>query len=144
MVAGRAPAQVRRGRERGFLGLSRVFDDATLHVTGTLPPCLQGSLLLNGPALRDLPGGALRHWFDGYAMLHRLRIGGGRVRYRRRFVQSDACLRSTAIGVLVKGEFGSPTPASLWARLLGSKGTDSPAVVMSRHGTRWTAVSETP
>ena len=135
---------VRRGRERGFLGLSREFDDATLHVTGTLPPWLQGSLLLNGPALWDLPGGTLRHWFDGYAMLHRLRIGAGRVRYRSRFAHSDAYLRSTATGVPVKGEFGSPNPASLWARLLGSKGTDNPAVVMSRHGTRWVAVTESP
>ena len=77
-------------------------------------------------------------------MLHRLRIEGGRVRYRSRFVQSDAYRRSIATGVPVKGEFGSPNPASLWARLLGTQGTDNPAVVMSRHGARWIAVTETP
>jgi len=137
-------ATARRGRERGFLSLAQELDDAELRVTGSLPPWLQGRLLLNGPALWDLPGGALRHWFDGYAMLHRLRIEGGRVRYRSRFVQSDAYRRSIATGVPVKGEFGSPNPASLWARLLGTQGTDNPAVVMSRHGARWIAVTETP
>ena len=33
-----------------------------------------------------------RNWqkeLDGYAMLHRLRIEGGRIRYRSRFVQSE-------------------------------------------------------
>ena len=137
-------ATARRGRERGFLGLAHEIDDAELRVTGSLPSWLQGRLLLNGPALWDLPGGALRHWFDGYAMLHRLRIEGGRIRYRSRFVQSDAYQRSIATGVPVKGEFGSPNPASLWARLLGTQGTDNPAVVMSRHGARWIAVTETP
>jgi carotenoid cleavage dioxygenase-like enzyme len=134
----------RRGRERGFLSGAREIDDAALAVRGELPPWLQGRLLLNGPALWELPGGALAHWFDGYAMLHRLHIGTGQVRYRSRFARSDAYVRSVAAGRPVYGEFGSPNPASLLERIRGTEGTDNPAVVMSRHGKRWIAVTETP
>ncbi len=138
------PLVARRGRDRGFLSGAREFDDTPLRVSGDLPPWLQGRLLLNGPALWELPGGALRHWFDGYALMHRLQIGAGGVSYRSRFVASDAYRRSRAAGAPVYGEFGSPNPSSLLARLKGTRGTDNPAVVMSRHGQRWIAVSETP
>ena len=123
------PVTARRGRERGFLGGARELDDVELQVSGSLPPWLHGRLLLNGPALWDLPGGSLRHWFDGYALLQRLHIEGGKVRYRSRFARSDAYLRSTERGAAVNGEFGSPNPASLWTRILGTKGSDNPAVL---------------
>src|SRR5690606_25651158 len=42
------------------------------------------------------------------------------------------------------GEFGTANPAGLLARLKGTKVTDNPAVVMSRHGERWVSVTETP
>lgn len=137
-------ASATRGRLRGFDSGAREIDDAEVRVEGELPAWLRGALLLNGPALWELPGGALAHWFDGYAMQHRLRIDGTAVRYRSRFIQSDAYRRSVAEGRPVYGEFGSASPASLWARVRGSPGTDNPAVVMSRHGRRWAAVTETP
>lgn len=133
-----------RGRDRGFLGRPRELDDVAVTVTGELPAWLRGRLLLNGPALWELPSGALQHWFDGYAMLHGLHIGDTGVRYSSRFASSRAYRDSLAAGRPVNGEFGSPNPAGLWARLKGTRGTDNPAVVMSRHGSRWIAVSETP
>ena len=136
--------RARRGRERGFLGGAREVDDEAVQVVGRLPDWLQGSLLLNGPALWELRDDQLRHWFDGFAMMHRLRIEAGRVRYRSRFVQSQAYRHSTERGRSVHGEFGSPHPGSLWARLWGTRGSDNPAVVMSRHGPRWLATTETP
>jgi beta,beta-carotene 9',10'-dioxygenase len=138
------PQEVASGRQRGFLSGAREIDDAALRCEGDLPRWLRGSLLLNGPALWELPGGALAHWFDGFAMLHRLRIDADGVRYRSRFARSDAYTRSLAAGAPVYGEFGSTNPAKLLARLKGTQGTDNPAVVMSRHGERWFAVTETP
>jgi carotenoid cleavage dioxygenase-like enzyme len=131
-------------RLRGFASGASEIDDAEVRVEGELPAWLDGALLLNGPALWELPAGSLQHWFDGYAMQHRLRIGATGVRYRSRFVRSDAYRRSVAAGTPVYGEFGTGNPASLWERLRGPQATDNPAVVLSRHGKRWAAVTETP
>lgn len=131
-------------RLRGFDGGAREIDDAPVEVRGELPPWLRGSLLLNGPALWELPRGRLEHWFDGYAMFHRIALGDGAPRYRSRFAQSDSYRRSVAAGAPVSGEFGTANPAGLLARIKGSGGTDNPAVVMSRHGDRWVATTETP
>ena len=132
------------GRLRGYASGACEIDAAPVRVEGSVPAWLRGALLLNGPALWELPGGALQHWFDGYAMQHRIAIDAGDASYRSRFVGSDAYRRSVAAGKPVYGEFGSPNPASLWSRLRGPQATDNPAVVMSRHGARWTAVTETP
>lgn len=141
---GAQTASVTPGRLRGFHSGAREIDDAEVRIEGELPVWLRGALLLNGPALWELPAGCLQHWFDGYAMQHRLRIGAEGVRYRSRFVRSDAYRRSIAQGTPVYGEFGSANPASLLSRLRAPQATDNPAVVMSRHGQRWIAVTETP
>ena len=132
------------GRARGFLSGAREIDDAPVEVAGGLPHWLKGTLLLNGPALWELPGGRLEHWFDGYGMWHALRIDGDGVRYRSRFAASDAYRRSLAIGRPVYGEFGTANPAGLLTRLRAPQVTDNPAVVMSRLGERWISVTETP
>lgn len=132
------------GRARGFLSGAREIDDAPVAVQGSVPKWLRGTLLLNGPALWDLPKGRLEHWFDGYAMWHALRIEEAGVRYRSRFCASESYRRSTAAGAPVYGEFGTANPAGLLSRLIGPRVTDNPAVVMSRHGERWLSVTETP
>ncbi|HET9822467.1 MAG TPA: carotenoid oxygenase family protein [Burkholderiaceae bacterium] len=132
------------GRARGFLSGAREIDDAAVAVQGAVPSWLRGTLLLNGPALWELPHGRLRHWFDGYAMWHALRIGDGHVRYRSRFAQSESYRRSVAAGRPVYGEFGSPNPAGFWTRLRAPQITDNPSVVMAPHGRRWLSVTETP
>lgn len=132
------------GRARGFLSGAREIDDAPVDLRGAFPPWLKGTLLLNGPALWDLPGGRLEHWFDGYGMWHALRIDGAVVRYRSRFSASESYRRSLAAGAPVYGEFGTANPAGLLTRLKAPQVTDNPAVVMSRHGDRWFSVTETP
>lgn len=132
------------GRTRGFHSGAREIDDAPITLRGSLPAWLNGTLLLNGPALWELPQGRLQHWFDGYAMLHALRFAGGAPRYRSRFIRSESYRRSVAAGRPVYGEFGSPDPSGLLTRLRAPQVTDNPAVVMSRHGSRWFAVTETP
>jgi carotenoid cleavage dioxygenase-like enzyme len=132
------------GRARGFYSGAREVDDAAVATTGDLPRWLRGTLLLNGPALWELPGGRLEHWFDGYAMWHALRIGDDGVRYRSRFARSQAYRRSLERGAPAYGEFGTANPAGLFERLRAPQATDNPAVVMSRHGHRWVSVTETP
>ena len=132
------------GRRRGFQSGAREVDAAPLRVEGRLPDWLRGRLLLNGPALWELPHGNLEHWFDGLAMLHRLQIGPGGVQYRSRFVRSQSYIQAMAAGAPATAEFDTPSPASLWTRLKGAPVTDNPAVVMSRVGPAWIAVTETP
>lgn len=135
---------VASGRRRGFLSGAREIDAAPVRVAGRLPDWLQGSLLLNGPALWELPRRALEHWFDGLGMLHRLRIGPDGVTYRSRFARSQSYLQAMATGAPATAEFDTSSPASLWTRLKGAPVTDNPAVVMSRVGADWIAVTETP
>jgi len=86
------------GRLRGFHSGAREIDSAEMRVEGQLPDWLRGGLLLNGPALWDLPKSNFRHWFDGLAMLHRIQFGEGAVRYRSRFVRSDDYRQSLQAG----------------------------------------------
>jgi carotenoid cleavage dioxygenase-like enzyme len=140
-----APTAAAGGRTRGFFSGAREIDDAAVRVEGTLPGWLRGVLLQGGPALWELPRGALQHWFDGYAMWHRWRFDGtAAVRYRSRFADSASYRGSRQAQRPVSGEFGSPNPHGLLARLRGAPPTDNPAVAISRHGERWIAVSETP
>lgn len=132
------------GRARGFLSGAREIDDAAVGVRGSLPSWLAGTLLLNGPALWELPGGRLDHWFDGYGMYHAIRIEADDARYRSRFCESESYRRSVDAGAPVYGEFGSANPAGLLTRLRAPQITDNPAVVMSRLGKRWFSVTETP
>ena len=131
-------------RRRGFRTGAREIDAAPVRVEGRLPAWLHGRLLLNGPALWELSNGHFEHWFDGLAMLHRLQIGPGGVSYRSRFARSRSYTQAMATGAPPTAEFDTPSPASLWTRLKGAPVTDNPAVVMSRVGSSWIAVTETP
>ena len=134
------------GRRRGFASGAREIDDAEVRVEGRLPDWLRGTLLLNGPALWELPRGRYQHWFDGLAMLHRVAIGAdGSVRYRSRFLQSDDYRRSIAAQAPAFGAFDTPDPAGWLDRLRAVRAprvTDNAAVVMSRIGERWVATTE--
>jgi carotenoid cleavage dioxygenase-like enzyme len=56
---------------RGFDSLQDEVRVERLEIRGALPEWLTGSLIRTGPALWDLPGQSMNHWFDGMAMLHR-------------------------------------------------------------------------
>src|SRR5436190_21785904 len=91
-----SPTTTPLGRLRGFHSGAREIDSAEMRVEGRLPDWLRGGLLLNGPALWDLPKGGYRHWFDGLAMLHRVQFDAGRVHYRSRFARSQDYTESIA------------------------------------------------
>jgi carotenoid cleavage dioxygenase-like enzyme len=142
-----APAAASHGRLRGFDSGAREIDDAEMRVEGQLPDWLRGRLLLNGPALWDLPKSSYRHWFDGLAMMHRVQFSDGAVRYRSRFTRSEDYLQSLSIGAPAFSAFDTRDPQSFVERLKHLKKpriTDNPAVVMSRIGERWFATTETP
>jgi carotenoid cleavage dioxygenase len=63
-------------------------DDASLAVTGAIPPELSGLLLRNGPNPILDPDPATYHWFLGDGMLHGIEISGGQAQYRNRWVRS--------------------------------------------------------
>ena len=135
------------GRLRGFQSGAREMDDTPVRIEGKLPDWLRGGLLLNGPALWDLPGGGYAHWFDGHAMLHRVSLGGAGARYRSRMLQTQDLRASTELGSPALGGFGTPDPEGFLARMrhFGKpKMTDNGAVVMSRIGSDWVAQTETP
>src|SRR5262245_21059290 len=95
-----APTAVTAGRRRGFLSQTQACTtpvDAV--VPGRLPEWLRGSLLLNGPAIWDLPGASYAHWFDGLALLHKLHFSGsGGARYHSRFLDTEDARLSRARG----------------------------------------------
>ena len=63
-----------------------------LEVDGSLPAWLCGKLVRNGPALFEAGDTKLRHWFDGYGMLHGFTITGGTVFYQSKFIRSEEYL----------------------------------------------------
>lgn len=140
-------AAASHGRLRGFDSGAREIDSAEMRVEGRLPDWLRGGLLLNGPALWDLPKGGYRHWFDGLAMMHRIQFDGATVRYRSRFVRSEDYTQSLSAGAPAFSAFDTRDPQSFIERMKHLKHprvTDNPAVVMSRIGERWFATTETP
>ena len=142
-----AEAAAVAGRLRGLQTGAREIAEAPVEVRGELPPWLRGTLLLNGPALWDLPQGGYRHWFDGHAMLHRIRLGAGPASYRSRFLQTADYEASVAAGKPALPGFGTPDPLNFWQRLRHAgrpRMTDNGAVVMARMGEQWVAQTDTP
>nr|QTZ19522.1 putative carotenoid cleavage dioxygenase chloroplastic [Bixa orellana] len=56
-------------------------------IQGTLPPCLDGAYIRNGPNPQFLPRGPY-HLFDGDGMLHAIRISQGRATLCSRYVKT--------------------------------------------------------
>src|SRR5271154_746298 len=88
------------------LGFQTLTDEVTvdgLELEGTLPPWLSGSLLRTGPARFEVGGDHMRHWFDGYAMLHRFTVADGGVSYGNRFLDSRSYRRARETGRIATG-----------------------------------------
>lgn len=134
-----------RGRtERlGFHSVDREYD-TTLPVSGTLPGWLAGTLLRNGPGRFAFAEGAVDHWFDGLAMLRRFELRDGEVRYRTRFLDTEA-YEAAANGAYAG--FGTAPDAGLlrrvWNRLSPPDATDNTSVNVWRYGDETVALTET-
>lgn len=88
-----------------------------LELDGVLPAWLSGSLLRTGPAKFEVGERGYRHWFDGLAMLHRFSLGGGRVSYANRFLESRAYLAARNEGRIAYSEFATDPCRTLFQRV---------------------------
>jgi len=74
--------------EGAFAPLQDEFTLTDLQVTGTIPECLDGRYLRNGPNPIGEIDPALYHWFIGDGMVHGIRIRDGKAEwYRNRWVR---------------------------------------------------------
>ena len=131
----------------GFRSLDRETSVDQLPLTGRLPEWLGGSLLRTGPAKWDVGEQTMRHWFDGFAMLHRFGIADGKVSYANRFLQSRAYRAAEEKGEIVYSEFATDPCRSLFSRVLSvfsPKVSDNANVNLTRLGRRFVSMTETP
>jgi carotenoid cleavage dioxygenase-like enzyme len=134
------------------LGFSTLEQETVIDevpVSGEIPSWLTGSLVRTGPAKFEVGRQAMRHWFDGLAMLHRFTIDGGAVSYGNRYLGSRAYRDARARGSLAYGEFATDPCRSLFKRvqsMFDPSGalTDNANVNIARLGERFVAMTETP
>ena len=74
----------------GFNSLKQELENVDLSLQGQIPAWLTGVLVRNGPACFEAGNQPLRHWFDGFAMLHRFYFSQGKVNYSNKFIASQA------------------------------------------------------
>ncbi|MFN4024314.1 MAG: carotenoid oxygenase family protein [Hyphomonas sp.] len=71
--------------------VTRELTDTDLRVSGTIPAGLNGLYVRNGPNPLQKVNPATHHWFTGDAMLHGVRLEGGKALwYRNRWIRSNA------------------------------------------------------
>ena len=134
---------------KGFTDLEDEVSIDRLPVSGDLPPWLTGSLLRTGPAKWDWEGGAMRHWFDGAAMLHRFGFEDGQVSYANRFLDGRAYRAARETGEIAYSEFATDPCRSLFKRVamaFDPEGgiSDNCNVNLVQLGERFIAMTETP
>ena len=133
------------GHRRGFDSCFEACPPVDAVVRGRIPPWLRGSLLLNGPAIWDLPGKSYSHWFDGLALLHRVTIGDAGVSYHSRFLDTEDARLTRQHGRPELGGYGTAAKGGLLTRilhLLNPLRTDNGCVVLSQCDGQWLALTE--
>ena len=132
---------------RGFDSLESETRIDRLPMEGQLPDWLQGSLMRTGPAKWEAGEQTMRHWFDGFAMLHRFGIADGQVSYANRFLQTKAYRAAEEKGEIVYSEFATDPCRSLFARvfsMFSPKISDNANVNLVKLGERYISMTETP
>ena len=130
----------------GFTSLEEETAVDRLPVTGEVPAWLTGALVRVTPALFEVGGRRLAHWFDGLAMLNRFGFADGTVSYRNRFLDSQV-YRDARAGEWTRGGFATDPCRSIFKRvqsMFSPKLTDNPNVNLARIGERYIAMTETP
>ena len=131
----------------GFTGLDRETRIARLPTRGRIPPWLAGTLIRNGPARFEVGGRSLRHWFDGFAMLHAFAFAGGEVAYSGKFLRTHAYTSALRTGKIGFPGFATDPCRALFRRvgtLLCGPGNDNANVSVGRVADRFLAFTETP
>lgn len=131
----------------GFRSLDRETRVDQLPLEGQLPDWLGGSLIRTGPAKWEVGEQTMRHWFDGFAMLHRFGIADGKVSYANRFLETKAYRAAQEQGEIVYSEFGTDPCRSLFGRafsIFSPKISDNANVNLTKLGERYISMTETP
>lgn len=124
-----------------------VVDD--LAVQGSIPAWLTGSLLRIGPGKFEAGTQQLKHWFDGYAMVHRFSFGQGKVSYANAFLQTQA-YQAAADGKMAYREFATDPCRNLFQKFFAMFSpddipySDNANVSIARIGGHFVALTETP
>lgn len=119
-----------------------------LKVDGSLPTWLSGKLVRNGPALFEAGNTKLRHWFDGYGVLHGFMITDGTIYYQSKFIQSEEYLNSKESGkVQNTSTWGTASDPcrSIFRRFFGTfsaRSSNTPVSVV-KIGSRYFATNDT-
>jgi beta,beta-carotene 9',10'-dioxygenase len=138
---------VKQDLTAGFESLDRETRVERLPLDGRLPDWLEGSLVRTGPAKWEVGEQTMRHWFDGFAMLHRFGISDGEVSYANRFLQTRAYRAAEEKGEIVYSEFATDPCRSLFARvfsMFSPKISDNANVNLVKLGERYISMTETP
>ena len=92
-------------------------DAGDLQVEGSLPADIDGVFMRNGPNPKFPPLGSYTYPLEGDGMIHAVWIGGGKARYRNRWVQTNGLRAEERAGRALYG--GLMTPAFVDQGLLG-------------------------
>lgn len=131
----------------GFSTLDKEQELRDLPVAGVFPPWLYGALVRNGPAKFEAGAKRLRHWFDGFAMLHAFSIKNSHVSYANRFLETNAYLSAKGNNDISYSEFATDPCRSLFKRFTQAfyrTPTDNANVNITRIADRFVALTETP
>lgn len=114
-------------------------------VRGALPDDLTGTYLRNGPNPRFPPIGSYTYPLDGDGMVHAFTCGGGRARYRNRYVRTPSMAAEEKAGHALWGGVMTPIVPSadvVGPELAAKPFRDMPDIHIVRHGGRLLALSE--
>jgi beta,beta-carotene 9',10'-dioxygenase len=139
-------APTRTDHRLGFTSQDEETAIERLPVTGELPAWLTGALVRVTPALLEVGGKRMAHWFDGIAMLNRFGFADGRVSYASRFIESRA-YQDAKEGEWRQSGFATDPCRSIFKRvqqIFSPDATDNPNVNLARIGDRYIAMTETP
>jgi carotenoid cleavage dioxygenase-like enzyme len=100
-----------------YAPVRREADAGDLQVEGSLPADIDGVFMRNGPNPKFPPLGSYTYPLEGDGMIHAVWIGGGKARYRNRWVQTNGLRAEERAGRALYG--GLMTPAFVDQGLLG-------------------------
>jgi beta,beta-carotene 9',10'-dioxygenase len=138
-----APATSRRP---GFQTLDEEVRVPRLEVSGAVPEWLAGTLVRVTPAMQEIGGRTLRHWFDGLAMLNAFSFADGEVSYGSRYLETEA-RRAAEEGRMGFRGFAEDPCRSLFKRamaLVVPPRNDNTNVNLVKLGERYLAMTELP
>lgn len=130
----------------GFQSQPEEIAQIALSVEGVLPAWLNGQLLRTNPSISDGNDARLRHWFDGFAMLHSFRFNNGSITYTSKMLENTAYSAFQQTGKLAAPEFAT-SPKQSWLERISSifhpGFTDNGNVNITNLGNTFAALTET-